>query len=75
MDAVHTAVVGSACSCVLEASDHEDRSSDVCYVSETRQSFSAKKLTALHTHHSFSIVSHRNIMFSLVDQVRSRNIT
>ena len=37
MDAVYTAVVGSACSCVLEAgSDREDRASDVCYVGDTR---------------------------------------
>ena len=35
MDAVHTAVVGSAR--VLDApSDREDRSSDVCYVGDTQ---------------------------------------
>ena len=38
MDAVCTAVVGSARTCrVLDAgSDHEDKSSDVCYVGDTR---------------------------------------
>ena len=38
MDAVYTAVVGSACTGrVLDAgSDREDRSSDVCYVGDTR---------------------------------------
>ena len=37
VDAVYTAVVGSACSCVLEAgSDRVDRSSSVCYESDTR---------------------------------------
>ena len=37
IDARYAAVVGSACSCVFEAgSDREDRSSDVCYVGNTR---------------------------------------
>ena len=63
-----SAVVGSACPCVFEAGcDREDRSSDVCYVGDTRWSFSAKKrmMTALHTHHSFRIVSHRNMVFPI----------
>ena len=42
-----SAVVGSALSCVFDAgSDRADRSSDVCYVGDTRQSFSAKKVMA-----------------------------
>ena len=37
MDAARTAVVGSARTRVLDAgSDREDRSSDVCYVGDTR---------------------------------------
>ena len=44
MDAVYIAVVGSACSCVLEVgSDREGRSSDVCYIGDTRETFSANK--------------------------------
>ena len=45
MDAVCTAVVVTArTGPVLEAgSDREDRSSDVCYVGDTRWSFSEKK--------------------------------
>ena len=56
------AVVGSACTCVFEAgSDREERSSDVCYVGDTRWSFSVKcDDSILHTHHLVRIVSHRN---------------
>ena len=47
IDAKYSAVVGSACSCECEAgSDREVRSSDVCYVGDTRWSFSAKIRTA-----------------------------
>ena len=43
MDAVKTAVVGSARTRGLEAgSDREDRSSDVCYDGDIRSSFSEK---------------------------------
>ena len=61
MKAENILVVGSACSCVLEAgSDRENRSSDVCFVGDTRQSLSAfNMMTALHTHR-FRIVSHRD---------------
>ena len=61
MKAENIVVVGSACSCVLEAgSDRESRSFDVCFVGDTRQSLSAFNMTtALHTHR-FSIVSHRD---------------
>ena len=41
MDAVYTAVVGTARTRALDAgSDREDRSSDVCHAGDTRQSFS-----------------------------------
>ena len=62
IDAEKTAVVGSACSCVLgEGSDREDRSLDVCCLGDTRWSFSVEyDDSILHTHHLFCIVSHRN---------------
>ena len=61
IDAGFSAVVGSACSCVLAAGpDREDRSSDVCYVGDTRQSFSEKMMTTSCTH-LCRIVSHRNL--------------
>ena len=63
MDAVWTAVVGSArTGPALDAgSDREDRSSDVCYVGDTRKSFSQTgDDSILHTHHLCRIVSHRN---------------
>ena len=70
-DARSTAVVGSACSCVLEASsDREDRSLDVCCVGDTRQSVSAKNDDSIpHTHHLVQIVSHRNIKVSRPKQI------
>ena len=47
IDALYTAVVGSACSCVLEAgSDREDRFLDAYYVGDTGKSLSAKMMTA-----------------------------
>ena len=50
MDAGFTAVVGSAVPCLFKAgSDCKDRSSDVCYVGDTRQSFSIKMMTSLCT--------------------------
>ena len=62
MDVVYT-VVGSACSRVLDAgSDREDRSSDVCYVGDTRESFSEKDDDSIpHTRHLCRIVSHRTM--------------
>ena len=62
VDAGYTAVVGSACPCVVEAdSDCEDRSSDVGYVGDTRWSFSVKNDDViLHSHHLSQIVPHRN---------------
>ena len=73
MDVECTAVVDSACSGhVLDAgSAREDRSSDVCFVRDTRWSFSEKDYDSiLHTHHLcrttrealwlLDIVSHRN---------------
>ena len=43
MDAMHSAVVGSACAgLVLDAGCHEVRSSDVWAVGDTRESFSEK---------------------------------
>ena len=43
MDAVLSAVVGSACAClVLDAGDHEVTYSDVCSEGDTQQSFSEK---------------------------------
>ena len=58
-----TAVVGSARTCRVfdTGSAREDSSSDVCYVDNTRQSFSVKcDDSILHTH-LVQIVSHRNI--------------
>ena len=50
IDAGSTAVGGSACWFVFEAgSESEDRSSDVCYVGDTRQSFSVKMMTSSST--------------------------
>ena len=50
MDAVYIAVVGSARTRLLDVgSGREDRSSDECNVGETRQSFSAQKMTAFCT--------------------------
>ena len=44
-------------------SDRADRSSDVSFVGDTRQSFSAKYVDSiLHTRHLIRIVSHRNIV-------------
>ena len=64
-DANYLAVVDSACSCVFEAgSDREDKSSYVCYVGDTRQSFSVRDDDSiLHTHHLSRIVSHRSRIF------------
>ena len=58
-----TPVCAAATGRVLDAgSVREGISSDVCYVGDTRQSFSEKDDdNILHTHHLCRIVSHRNI--------------
>ena len=72
IDAKYSAVVGSACSFVCEAgSDREDRSSDVCYVGDTRWSFSAKMMTTSCTIIS-SVSCHNATRVSLSKNVSNR---
>ena len=70
IDARYSAVVGSACSCVLEVgSDHEDRSSDGRYVGDTRYPESVTNINCTGT--SESAQSQRTAQHVHVAQLRT----